>query len=76
MSAILLKLLNITEFSIKLQAVIRDVITWHSTYLNIGKEAVYKIHKYVVYTKMYLPFAFSDDRVWRIANQISLIYWP
>jgi hypothetical protein len=38
-------------FSINLKAVIRDVITWHSTYLNTGKEADYTMHKYVVYIK-------------------------
>lgn len=36
-------------FSINLKAVIRDLITQHRTYLNSGKEADYKIHKYVVY---------------------------
>jgi len=36
-------------FSINLKAVIGGVITLHSTYLNNGKEADYKMHKYVVY---------------------------
>ena len=61
MSDILLNLLNITVFSINLKAVIRDVITLHSTYLNSGKVADYKMHRYVVNIKMYLPFTFFGD---------------